>query len=64
MEEEIGGSEESSSESQEEQEDITAKLKQSDLYNESDEDDHIIKPLWRKQSSQSTTEINDTESRK
>ena len=64
MEEEIGGSEESSSESQEEQEDITAKLKQSDLYNESDEDDHIIKPLWRKRSSQSTTEINDTESRK
>jgi hypothetical protein len=65
MEEEIGDSDgESSTESQEHQDDITAKLKQSDIYNESDEDDHIIKPLWRKPSSQTTTEVNDTVSRK
>ena len=65
IEEEIGGSgDESSTESQEQQDDITAKLKQSDIYNESDEDDHIIKPLWRKPSSQSTSEVNDAENRK
>ncbi len=63
LEAEIGCSDDSSSESQESQEDITAKLKQSDLYNESDEDDHIIKPLWRKTCSQNTVD-NDAERRK